>query len=153
MAGVDVLAPTCDRPAALAATLACLLPQTDAFSRLVVSDQGRSFRASDAREVRAIARLLEFRGAAAVGTPTVGIYWIGNYLSYGSHALAHHRPLVSWQMQCPACGQEAMTQRCMHDVSFVSTVTVGEVLGAAKDLLTIVAPVAHQNLMPTASSR
>lgn len=91
--------------------------------------------------------------AAAVGTPTVGIYWIGNYLSYGSHALAHHRPLVSWQMQCPACGQEAMTQRCMHDVSFVSTVTVGEVLGAAKDLLTIVAPVAHQNLMPTASSR
>src|SRR5690606_41400340 len=42
--------------------------------------------------------------AAAVGTPTVGIYWCGNLINAGPLTRARHRPLLSWTLACPACG-------------------------------------------------
>jgi ADP-heptose:LPS heptosyltransferase len=35
--------------------------------------------------------------AAAVGAPTVGVYWGQNLIHYGPLTRATHRPFVSWQ--------------------------------------------------------
>jgi glycosyltransferase involved in cell wall biosynthesis len=59
---VDVLIPTCDRPAALAVTLASLIGQTLRRFRVVVSDQTERRPAFDAREVLATVRVLRARG-------------------------------------------------------------------------------------------
>jgi glycosyltransferase involved in cell wall biosynthesis len=59
---VDVLIPTFGRAAALAVTLTTLLGQTFRAFRVVVSDQDRAANAADAREVAAIARVLQARG-------------------------------------------------------------------------------------------
>lgn len=58
---VDVLVPTRDRPAALAATLACLLGQTHRPLRVVVADQGDT-DCLESAEVRAVVRTLRVRG-------------------------------------------------------------------------------------------
>lgn len=58
---VDVLIPTCQRPAALAATLTSLFAQTLRL-RVVISDQGESLRAEQSGEVQAALRLLRARG-------------------------------------------------------------------------------------------
>ena len=60
---VDVLIPTCNRPAALAVTLTALFAQNFPSLRVVVSDQGEA-EACAAGEVRAMARLLASRGVA-----------------------------------------------------------------------------------------
>ncbi len=73
--------------------------------------------------------------AEAVGTPTVGIYWCGNVVNAGSFFRTHHRPQMSWTINCPVCGQNTLVERCQHDVSFVDEVTVDEVLSNAFDLL------------------
>jgi glycosyltransferase involved in cell wall biosynthesis len=65
MSVVDVLVPTCDRPTALAATLACLIGQTHPPQRVVVSDQGLAEPARDAPEIRAIQRVLRVHGVEA----------------------------------------------------------------------------------------
>jgi GT2 family glycosyltransferase len=59
---VDVLVPTCGRPAALAATLATLLGQTRRDFRLIVSDQSDDPPAVAAPEVLAVCRVLEVLG-------------------------------------------------------------------------------------------
>lgn len=59
---VDVLIPTCDRPAALAVTLAGLSAQTLPRFRVVVSDQSEHRVVADAAEVATVARLLRLRG-------------------------------------------------------------------------------------------
>lgn len=58
---VDVLVPTKDRPAALAATLACVLGQTHSPLRLLISDQGDN-PCLDSAEVKAVVRTLRVRG-------------------------------------------------------------------------------------------
>lgn len=60
---LDVLIPTCGRPAALAVTLAGLAAQ-DRWLRVVVSDQTEGADAIDAGEVQAVARVLRHRGHA-----------------------------------------------------------------------------------------
>jgi ADP-heptose:LPS heptosyltransferase len=75
---------------------------------------------------------------AALGTPTVGVYWVGNVINAGPLLRARHRVAVSFRNTCPVCGidQAALgSQRCPHDDSFVADVTVDEVLGHATDLL------------------
>ncbi|HSK09626.1 MAG TPA: glycosyltransferase [Vicinamibacterales bacterium] len=62
MASLDVLVPTCARPAALAVTLATLVSQSYQDFRVVVSDQGERQPAADAGEVKAVVRLLEHHG-------------------------------------------------------------------------------------------
>lgn len=57
---IDILIPTCDRPVALALTLAGLLTQTLPAARVIVADQGDAPRES--ATLRTLRRLLEGRG-------------------------------------------------------------------------------------------
>jgi glycosyltransferase involved in cell wall biosynthesis len=59
---VDVLIPTCDRPAALAVTLAGLIGQTLRRFRVVVSDQSEPQAGFESPEVLAAVRVLRARG-------------------------------------------------------------------------------------------
>lgn len=59
---VDVLIPTCRRPAALAVTLTSLAGQTQRGLRIVVSDQTEDEPALGAPEVRAVVRVLDALG-------------------------------------------------------------------------------------------
>jgi GT2 family glycosyltransferase len=62
MSSVDVLVPTCDRPGALAVTLACLVGQTHRDFRVVVSDQSEDGDPFERRELLAVVRVLRLRG-------------------------------------------------------------------------------------------
>jgi ADP-heptose:LPS heptosyltransferase len=73
--------------------------------------------------------------AAAVGTPTVGIYWGPNLVNAGPIAVDRHRGLASWRLTCPCCGRENLDERCPHDVSFVADVAVDAVVAEALDVL------------------
>jgi len=73
--------------------------------------------------------------AAAVGTPTVGIYWCGNLINAGPLTRTHHRPLISWTLECPVCGVNTLQGHCDHTVSFVNEITVEQVEYHAIDLL------------------
>ncbi|MET0981511.1 MAG: glycosyltransferase family A protein [Telluria sp.] len=61
---VDVLIPTCERPAALAVTLAALAASTAPPMRIVISDQSESAPAAGRSEVAAVLRYLRARGIA-----------------------------------------------------------------------------------------
>lgn len=74
--------------------------------------------------------------AAAVGAPTVGIYWCGNLINAGPVTRAWHRPVLSWRLDCPVCGRNCITDSCDHRQSFVADVTTDEVVACALDLLT-----------------
>ncbi len=73
--------------------------------------------------------------AAAVSTPTVGIYWCGNLINSGPMTRSLHRPLVSWRLDCTLCGRSCIYDNCEHHESFVSDIAADEVLMAARDLL------------------
>ncbi len=76
--------------------------------------------------------------AAAVGTPTVGIYWCGNLVNAGPLTRTRHRPVISWTVACPTCGASGVdltAGRCPHDPSWVDGVTVDEVAEQVHDLL------------------
>ncbi|HEX7746391.1 MAG TPA: glycosyltransferase family 9 protein [Micromonosporaceae bacterium] len=81
--------------------------------------------------------------AAAVGTPTVGIFWVGNLINCATPLRARHRPIVSWTVHCPVCGVDCSRDiyparpgsgNCPHRDSFVTDVPVVEVLEAVADL-------------------
>ncbi|HEX6968822.1 MAG TPA: glycosyltransferase family 9 protein [Micromonosporaceae bacterium] len=80
--------------------------------------------------------------AAAVGAPTVGIYWVGNLINSATPLRARHRPLISWTVHCPVCGADCTRDiyphrpgdGCAHRVCFVADVPVAEVLSAVADL-------------------
>ncbi|MER7506337.1 glycosyltransferase family 9 protein [Nonomuraea pusilla] len=77
--------------------------------------------------------------AAAVGTPTVAVYWCGNLINAGPLVRTLHRPLISWTTACPVCGASGVdftVPRCAHDGSWVTDVPVTAVLEQAEDLLT-----------------
>uniref|UniRef100_B8HSR8 Glycosyl transferase family 2 n=1 Tax=Cyanothece sp. (strain PCC 7425 / ATCC 29141) TaxID=395961 RepID=B8HSR8_CYAP4 len=63
-APLDILIPTCDRPAALAVTLTSLCSQTFAQFRLVISDQTEGPDALATKEVQAVLRVLQAHGHA-----------------------------------------------------------------------------------------
>jgi ADP-heptose:LPS heptosyltransferase len=81
--------------------------------------------------------------AVAVGAPTVGIYWLANYINGAPPVRGRHRPLASWTVACPACGADCTGELfpargkrpgCGHRVSFVADVPVAEVVEAVLDL-------------------
>ncbi|WP_212827824.1 glycosyltransferase family 9 protein [Polymorphospora rubra] len=82
--------------------------------------------------------------AAAVGTPTVGIYWIGNLINCASGLRGRHRAIESWTIDCPVCGLDCTRDlypdrpgggtSCDHRESFVAEIPVGEVFDAVEDL-------------------
>lgn len=67
--------------------------------------------------------------AQALGTPTVGIFWVGNVINAGALGRTLHRVHASWVTTCPTCGID-VTQvgwtapRCAHDDSLVAEVSV-----------------------------
>lgn len=74
--------------------------------------------------------------AAAVGAPTVGIFWVGNLINGAAMERTRHRALPSWTVNCPVCGQDATrTPRCPHDPPFVTDVPVEEAVQASLELL------------------
>ena len=72
--------------------------------------------------------------AAAVGAATVGIYWAGNLINAGSLFRARRRPHLSWRVDCPVCGRNAIYDHCEHRASFVDLVTPKEVIASALEL-------------------
>jgi ADP-heptose:LPS heptosyltransferase len=80
--------------------------------------------------------------ATAVGTPSVGIYWVGNLVNSAPPFRARHRPIPSWRVHCPVCGVDCTRDiyparpgdGCRHSESFVEDVPVEEVLQAVYDL-------------------
>jgi ADP-heptose:LPS heptosyltransferase len=78
--------------------------------------------------------------AAALGTPTVGIFWFGNALNVAPFGRGRHRVLLAWTTRCPVCGADATqvgwtAERCTHNPSFVADVEVPAVLDEVLDLL------------------
>ncbi len=73
--------------------------------------------------------------AAAVGAPTVGIYWCGNMITAGPLTRSRHRTAISWRLECPVCGLNYTRAKCRHEESFVSDVPEDEVIGSALSLL------------------
>ncbi|MEU0765397.1 glycosyltransferase family 9 protein, partial [Streptomyces microflavus] len=82
--------------------------------------------------------------AGAVGTPTVGVYWVGNMINGATPLRGRHRPIAAWTTRCPVCGVDCTPGiyphrpgdgNCPHRDSFVADVPVVEVLEAAADLL------------------
>ncbi len=73
--------------------------------------------------------------AAAVGAPTVGLYWGPNVANSPPPWRARHRPIAAFDLRCPVCGTENLRDACGHAVSFLGPVRVDEVVAAAEDLL------------------
>jgi ADP-heptose:LPS heptosyltransferase len=81
--------------------------------------------------------------ATAVGTPTVGLYWVGNVINCAPATRDRHRPIASWVIHCPRCGADCTREvypartgdRCWHTDSFLTDIPVEEVVDAAFDLL------------------
>lgn len=69
--------------------------------------------------------------ALAIGTPSVGIYWLTNLYEAGPLVQDKHRAALSARVNCPVCGAENLANRCPHDASFVDDVALEEVIGMA----------------------
>ena len=70
--------------------------------------------------------------AQALGTPTVGVYWVGNTINAAPLGRSLHRIHMGWATRCEVCGVD-ITQvgwtasRCPHDESTVKAVEPSEV--------------------------
>ncbi len=73
--------------------------------------------------------------AAAVGAPTVGVYWGPNLIHYGPLTRATHRPFVSWRGAFPHEGNPAMTASD-PTASLVAELSPAAVAAAALELYT-----------------
>jgi ADP-heptose:LPS heptosyltransferase len=71
--------------------------------------------------------------AQALGTPTVGLYWVGNVINAGPLGRSLHRTHLSWVTHCRECGSD-VTQvgytsvRCPHDPSLLTSIRPEDVL-------------------------
>jgi len=78
--------------------------------------------------------------AQALGTATVGIYWVGNALTSAPLGRGRHRLQLSWVTHCPACGAD-VTQvgwtapRCPHNDCLVAGVRAADVYRDVRSLL------------------
>ncbi|MEV7606936.1 glycosyltransferase family 9 protein [Paenarthrobacter sp. NPDC089322] len=77
--------------------------------------------------------------AQALGTPTVGIFWVGNVFNAGPRGRSMHRIHMSWVTQCPRCGAD-VTQvgwtapHCGHDDTLIRGIAVADVVQDVLDL-------------------
>ena len=69
--------------------------------------------------------------AFALGVPSVVVYWCGNLITAGPPTRGLFRPVLSWTIDCPACGR----RQCRCQVSFVQDAPLDEVLEHVTDLL------------------
>lgn len=77
--------------------------------------------------------------AQAVGTPTVGIFWVGNVINAGAMGRVLHRVHAAWTTQCAVCGVDVTqvgwtAERCEHDDSFVQQTQPDAVYDDVRDL-------------------
>ncbi|GER90905.1 LPS biosynthesis-related glycosyltransferase [Dictyobacter vulcani] len=75
------------------------------------------------------------RVAGAIGTATVGIYWCLNMITAMPLSRLQQRPLVSWQLHCPACDHNVLYETCKHSDSLVASISTAEVITAARELI------------------
>jgi ADP-heptose:LPS heptosyltransferase len=77
--------------------------------------------------------------AQALGTPTVGIFWVGNAFNAGARGRSMHRIHMSWVTKCPRCGAD-VTQvgwtapHCGHDDTLIEGIAVADVVQDVRDL-------------------
>jgi len=77
--------------------------------------------------------------AQALGTPTVGIYWVGNAFNAAPRGRGLHRVHMSWLTRCPRCGAD-VTQvgwtapHCGHGDSLIEGIAVADVVQDVLDL-------------------
>ena len=85
--------------------------------------------------------------AQALGTATVGLYWVGNAINAGPLGRILHRVHLSWATQCPECGTD-ITQvgwtasRCAHDTSLLAGIGATGVYQDVREF-TAMTPLAH----------
>ena len=77
--------------------------------------------------------------AAAVGTPTVGVYWGPNLIHYGPLTRATHRPFVSWRGAFPTEADPAAMEISGTIASLVDEVAPAAVAAGALELYTSLA--------------
>jgi ADP-heptose:LPS heptosyltransferase len=79
----------------------------------------------------------------AVGSKAVGLYW-GEYISKSMPlSRCSFYPVIGWERRCPLCGEfldreevvRADPRPCMHQVSFINSITPEQVLSAARQVL------------------
>jgi ADP-heptose:LPS heptosyltransferase len=119
-------------------------PIVDAVRRAM---RGRAANGCDALSIGGLAGLLSraevvvsndsgpLHLAAAVGAPTVGIYWVGNLITAAPVMRARHRPVTSFRVTCSICGAVNIDESCGHEASFVMDVPLQKVLDAALELV------------------
>jgi ADP-heptose:LPS heptosyltransferase len=81
--------------------------------------------------------------AEAVGARTVGLYWVGNVINAAPVLRGRHRPLLSWTIHCPECGQDCTRDLypardgsgCPHRPSFTADIPAAEACESALELL------------------
>jgi len=78
--------------------------------------------------------------AQAVGTATVGIYWIGNAMMAAALGRADHRLHLGWVTHCPECGSDVTqlgwtTGDCGHNFPLTSSVRPQDVYADVLSLL------------------
>lgn len=74
--------------------------------------------------------------ARAVAPATVTLMWGPNMLTAGPIGPAHrHRAVLSWQLTCPECGADLVTDECGHATSLVAGIPIEEVATTARGLL------------------
>lgn len=85
--------------------------------------------------------------AQALGTPTVGLFWVGNLINAGPLGRSLHRIHLSWATHCPECGAD-ITQvgwtaaRCVHDSSLLEGIKAADVRRDVR-LFTATTPLGH----------
>jgi ADP-heptose:LPS heptosyltransferase len=79
--------------------------------------------------------------ADAIGTPTVGVFWVGNLINGAPLNRGRHRPIPAFRTHCAVCGAQNTTSRCEHEPSFVDEVPTDAVAAAAIDLVAESRPV------------
>lgn len=72
--------------------------------------------------------------AQAVGSATVGLYWLTNLTVSGPPTSARRRVALSVTTDCPVCGRDNVASRCAHDPCFVDDITEQAVLTLTLDL-------------------
>ena len=78
--------------------------------------------------------------AQALGTPTVGIFWVGNVFNAGPRGRSLHRIHMSWVTECPACGADVTqvgwsAQHCGHDDTLIRGIAMADVVQDMHDLM------------------
>ncbi len=78
--------------------------------------------------------------ATAVGTPTVGLFWVGNHINAGPFGRGRHRSHLSWVTRCPECGVDVTqvgwtAERCEHDPSFITGIDPAAVYADVESLV------------------